>query len=117
MNNIIVTTPEELKAIISEIFANTVPQTSEAKELPDSITLDTAIRILEEFGFPTSKAKIYKLTSSGAMPFRKYGNKLVFSRKELLEWAEQQTKASSTPNSLEEAFNKAKQRRIGRNVR
>ena len=117
MSNIIVTTPEELKAIISEVFANTVPQTSDVKELPDSITLDTAIRILKESGFPTSKAKIYKLTSSGSMPFRKYGNKLVFSRKELLNWAEQQTKTPSTTESFEEAFSKAKRKRMGRNVR
>ena len=117
MSNIIVTTPEQLKAIISEVFANSVPQTLETKELPDSITLDTAIRVLEESGFPTSKAKIYKLTSSGTMPFRKYGNKLVFSRKELLEWAEQQTKAPSSPESFEEAFSKAKRKRLGRNIR
>jgi excisionase family DNA binding protein len=117
MSNIILTTPEELKAIISEVFANTVPQTSTNKELPDSITLDTAIQVLEEFGFPTSKAKIYKLTSSGAMPFRKYGNKLVFSRKELLEWAEQQTKTPNPSDGFEEAFNEAKRKRLGRDVR
>ncbi|WP_418408883.1 helix-turn-helix domain-containing protein [Alistipes sp.] len=39
---------------------------------------------------PTSKAKIYKLTSSGEIPHRKYGNKLVFSRQELLRWMEEQ---------------------------
>jgi hypothetical protein len=42
MNNIILTTPEQLKAIISEVFANTVPPTSETKDIPDSIDLDTA---------------------------------------------------------------------------
>ncbi len=113
MNNIIITTPEELKAIISEAVANVVPKVSNQKELPDNITLETAVQLLKEFGFPTSKAKIYKLTSSGTMPFRKYGNKLVFSRKELLEWAEQQTKAPQTPESLEKVFENSK--RLGRN--
>lgn len=115
MSNIIITTPEELKAIISEAMANAVPQMSNPKDLPDSITLETAVQVLEEFGFPTSKAKLYKLTSSGAMPFRKYGNKLVFSRKELLEWADQQTKSPDTPDSMENIFNTAKRKR--RNLR
>ena len=117
MANIILTTPEEIKAIIGEVFATAVPHASTSKEMPDSITLDTAIQVLEEFGFPTSKAKIYKLTSSGAMPFRKYGNKLVFSRKELLEWAEQQAKAPSTPDDFEKIFNKVRLKRLGRNIR
>jgi hypothetical protein len=117
MSNLIITTPEELKAIISEAVANIVPQVSNPKELPDSITLETAVQVLAEFGFPTSKAKIYKLTSSSTMPFRKYGNKLIFSRKELLEWAEQQTKAPQTPDSLEKIFENSKRKRLGRNIR
>ncbi len=92
MTNIILTTSEELRAIISEEVSKALPVGYSQKEIPDTITLDTAIQVLEEFGFPTSKAKIYKLTSAGAMPFRKYGNKLVFSRKELVLWAESQTK-------------------------
>ena len=47
MTSIIFTTPEELKAIISEAVANTIPQqASTLKELPDSITLETAIKFL-----------------------------------------------------------------------
>ena len=116
MNNIIVTTPEELRAIISDVLANTILQASKTKEPPDNITLDTAIRILEESGFPTSKAKIYKLTSAGTIPFRKYGNKLIFSQKELLGWAELQIKVQNSPDSFERAFNKAQQKRFGKNL-
>lgn len=93
MTNIILTTSEELRAIISEEVSKAFPVASTSKEFPDTITLDTAIHVLEEFGYPTSKAKIYKLTSTGSMPFRKYGNKLVFSRKELILWADGQTKS------------------------
>lgn len=32
--------------------------------------------------------RLYKLTAKGDVPFRKYGNKLLFSRRELLSWAE-----------------------------
>ena len=111
MNNVILTTPEELKAIISEIVSNTIPPVSSVKELPDSITLDTAVKVLEEFGYPTSKAKIYKLTSSGSMPFRKYGNKLVFSRKELLNWAERQTKTPNDASDIMESMRKSMKRK------
>jgi excisionase family DNA binding protein len=116
MKSIVLTTPEELRELISEAVANVIPQVLNPKELPDSITLETAILVLKEFGFPTSKAKIYKLTSSGTMPFRKYGNKLVFSRKELLKWAEQQTKVPKTPDSLEKIFENSKRKRLGRSI-
>ena len=35
-----------------------------------------------------AEARLYKLTAKGNVPFRKYGNKLLFSRRELLVWAE-----------------------------
>jgi len=35
---------------------------------------------------------MYKLTSTGTIPCKTYGKKLVFSRKEVLAWAENQTK-------------------------
>lgn len=92
MTQVIVTSPDELKAIISEVFSTLVPTVRTAKEQPDNISLNTAVSVLAELGFPTSKAKIYKLTSTGAMPYRKYGNKLLFSRLELLEWANNQTR-------------------------
>lgn len=115
MSQIIVTTPDELKAIITEVVSSAMPVASSPKELPDSITLETAVKVLDEFGFPTSKAKIYKLTSTGNMPFRKYGNKLVFSRKELLYWAEQQAKTPHNPSDvLENIYKSVKRQRIGR---
>jgi hypothetical protein len=118
MTNIILTTPEELRAIISEVVSTAVPAASSPKELPDSITLETAVQLLEESGFPTSKAKIYKLTSSGNMPFRKYGNKLVFSRKELLNWAEQQTKTPHDPSEvMANIYKSVKRKRAGRKIR
>lgn len=56
------------------------------------VTLETAVEFLRENGFPTSKAKIYKLTSCNQIPYSKYGNKLVFSRIKLLAWANQKSK-------------------------
>ena len=70
MNQIILTTPEELRAIVSESVSQTL------------------VGVLEQHGFLISKARLYKLTAKGDVPFRKYGNKLLFSRRELLSWAE-----------------------------
>lgn len=58
------------------------------------------LELLREHGYPTSKAKIYKLTSAGTIPCKVYGNKLVFSRKEILEWAENQTKSKLDLNAI-----------------
>lgn len=65
-------------------------QTLIVRPIHDTISLADAMKMLDEYGMPTSKAKIYKLTSAGEIPHRKYGNKLVFSRKELREWMEVQ---------------------------
>jgi hypothetical protein len=92
MSTIIVTTPEELRAIVNEAIAEFLPKIQFKESSTESLTLNSAIDLLKVNGYPTSKAKIYKLTSSEEMPHLKYGNKLVFSRKELLQWAVSQTK-------------------------
>ncbi|WP_372773588.1 helix-turn-helix domain-containing protein [Mangrovibacterium sp.] len=92
MPNIIVTTPEELRAIVSEAVSLALPKQASPQSTIDTITLDDTLKLLKEYGYPTSKAKIYKLTSTGKIPCKTYGNKLVFSRKEILLWAENQTK-------------------------
>ena len=92
MPNIIVITPEELRAIVKEAVSGALPKQATNQPPIDTITLNDALELLEKHGYPTSKAKIYKLTSTGKIPCKTYGNKLVFSRKELLLWAENQTK-------------------------
>lgn len=91
MSNLIITTPEELRAIVKEAISGLITQSPTKESLPDTITLTTALELLAENGYPTSRAKIYKLTSAGTMPHRKFGNKLVFSRRELLSWADSQS--------------------------
>ena len=102
MSNIIVTTPEELRAIVSEAVSVVLPKQASNQPQIDTVTLNDALELLKEHGYPTSKAKIYKLTSTGRIPCKTYGNKLVFSRKEILLWAENQTrpKHGSTEISL-----------------
>lgn len=86
--NIILTTPEELRAIVSETVSQSLAGFTQPKNEPDNLTPDVAVEVLERHGFLISKARLYKLTAKKEVPFRKYGNKLLFSRKELLTWAE-----------------------------
>ena len=80
---------DELIGIIrSEI--DTHSKLLKAKPAHDTISLSAALEMFDDYGMPTSKAKIYKLTSANEIPHRKYGNKLFFSRQELLHWMEEQ---------------------------
>lgn len=91
MMQIVVTSAEELKAIIRDVLSEQKEPTVTGVQ-SDNINLSRAIELLTEWGYPTSKAKIYKLTSTDAMPYRKYGNKLIFSRVELSKWVDTQIK-------------------------
>lgn len=108
MTQIIVTTPEELRKVVKEAVQE-LAQKEEKKAIPDTINLNQALVILAENGYPTSKGKMYKLTSENKVPHRVYGNKLVFSRKELLVWAESQVKSKS--NTMETALSIARSAR------
>lgn len=94
---LIVTTADQLSTLIqSAVKRALAPQTTPPAK-PDRCTLDEAVEIT---GF--SKSKLYKLTSSNGIAFKRYGNRLIFSRKELLEWVEEQTveKSSDDATSL-----------------
>lgn len=75
---------QELKAIIRDVLAEQTEPTATGVQ-SDNINLSRAIELLSELGYPTSKAKMHQLTSTGALPCRKYGDKLIFSRVELLK--------------------------------
>lgn len=54
--------------------------------LSDRITLDETCAITG-----LRKSTIYRLTMEDKIPFQKYGKRLVFSRKDLLEWIDSRT--------------------------
>ncbi len=72
MGEIYVATDDQLQEAIYKGISKYFTSTKDAKELPDTMNLDNAVKMLEEHGFSTSKAKIYKLSSAGEIPFRKY---------------------------------------------
>ena len=56
MNQIILTTPEELRAIVSESVSQTLAGLTLPKDEPDNLTPDAAVGVLEQHGFLISKA-------------------------------------------------------------
>ncbi|GHT05872.1 hypothetical protein FACS189440_08610 [Bacteroidia bacterium] len=92
MNQIIVAEEDKLRAIVHEEVSKLFQVKQTPKTEIDTMTLTGALALLAEYGYILSKAKLYKLTASGSIPCRKFGQKLVFSRKDILSWAEGQTK-------------------------
>ncbi|WP_170871912.1 helix-turn-helix domain-containing protein [Pontibacter indicus] len=83
---LIVTTPERLEGIIRLAIGNALNTKARTKQKSDRCTLKDALLITG-----LSKSKLYKLTSTNKIPNKKYGNRLIFSRRELLEWVESHT--------------------------
>ena len=66
-------------------------------DLPDRIDFDTFLELIGTKEHPASKAQGYHLTSKKLVPFKKFGSKLIFSRKELAVWLEANTLSPSSP--------------------
>ncbi|MEI6695538.1 MAG: helix-turn-helix domain-containing protein [Bacteroidota bacterium] len=82
--------PEAVALLIQEIGG--LKSMLQAKQSPEVVEFDRITNIDEVskiIGY--GKSKIYKLTWKKEIPFKLMGNRLVFSRKELLTWLESQT--------------------------
>jgi len=76
--------PELVELIVSELEAR-VSRKNTSEPLPDRISLSDVIHITG-----LKKSAIYKLTMAGSIPYGKYGRLLVFSRREITNWMDQQ---------------------------
>jgi hypothetical protein len=75
----------EFREVLRSVLAEQSQQSQDLPE-PDECGLDEARALLGVPGKPISKPFVYRETSRGRMPFKKRGNRLVFSRKELQAW-------------------------------
>lgn len=79
-----------IKGIISEeLRAITSKEPEPAKS--ESINIDDTVVFLQENGYPITKGSLYNLVSKKAIPCKKIGKRVVFSRSELISWLEQKT--------------------------
>lgn len=67
-------------------FANASAKTK--KRDPEGLAATEALEFLNENGYPMKKGQLYKETSKGTIPYKKFNNKLHFKEAELLAWAE-----------------------------
>lgn len=95
-NNVIVTTPAQLQNIISDAIDAIVPKLADFRRKNESVEADgmnaeAAARFLAEQGIPTTRATLYNLVYKEAIPYKKFGRRTVFSKRELLAWIESRT--------------------------
>ena len=103
-NSIIVTTPAQLQTIINEAVNAILPKLADyrRKNEPvetDGMSADTAARFITEQGIPTTRAALYNLVYKEAIPYKKFGRRTVFSKRELLAWIESRTVTRESRNA------------------
>ena len=81
MNHIIVAEEHQLRAIVHEEVSKLFHARHEPKTEIDTMTLSAALALLADYGYILSKAKLYKLTASGNIPCRKFGQKFFLTEK------------------------------------
>lgn len=88
MENMILTpvaVDELVDRIACEVIAR-INRPEKIEPLPDRISLHECSLITG-----SSKSKLYKQTMLNEIPFAKYGRRLIFSRKAIIEWMEKNT--------------------------
>lgn len=113
MNEIILTTPEQLDEIVQKAIKKALPDNRDEKpqKIPDTCSVEQALSFLLENGYKLSKSKLYKMTANKILPFRYFGRRIIFSRDELLKWVEKQTIPSSGNNETLLAIAKSARRK------
>jgi excisionase family DNA binding protein len=95
MTTILQMNQEDLRAEIKNCLRESLEEIKSLpspEPLPDRITLQKACLLTGN-----SKSQIYKLTMNEDIPFQKFGKRLIFSRKSLLQWMDERT--ISTPSA------------------
>ena len=93
---VIVTTPAQLQSIISDAVNAILPKLADfrRKNEPvetDGMRVEDAAKFLTAQGIPTTRATLYNLVYKHTIPYKKFGRRTVFSKKELLSWIESRT--------------------------
>lgn len=98
MTTIVQLDSNDLQALIRQCLNETIEEIRTlriAPELPDRMDIQQAADLIG-----LKRSAIYKLTMSGAIPFKKYGNRLVFNRQELNAWMDERTVRKQSPEEI-----------------
>lgn len=97
-------TIEQAKEIISELVCEGIKKITPAEPVKfesDLIGMDKAIIFLQEQGYLIKKGSLYNLVSNKAIPFRKIGKRVVFSRTQLTEWVKKKSAINHSDSQSE----------------
>lgn len=88
-DQVIVTTPAQLQSIIGEAVGTIIPKLADFRRKNEAVetngmTVEEAARFLTEQGIPTTRASLYNLVYKSTVPYRKFGRRTIFSKRELL---------------------------------
>lgn len=88
-------TRQFVQGIVSEELSKlTAPKQPE--ETPEVLNIDEALSFLKKCGLPLKKSSIYKLTHEKAIPHKRIGKRLVFSRAALIAWIDEKADAGDS---------------------
>lgn len=93
-DRVIVTTPAQLQSIIGEVVGAIIPKLADFRRKneaveTDGMTVGEAAHFLTEQGISTTRASLYNLVYKNTVPYRKFGRRTIFSKRELLAWIEE----------------------------
>lgn len=86
----------QLKEVLNKISPKPQVEAPKQRVLRENMSPDEAIEMLNENGYIITKATLYYMTSKRQIPHAKFGRTLVFSEKELIEWAKNKTQKKVT---------------------
>lgn len=93
---IIVTTPSELRCMIAEEVSKVIPGLADFRRANEAVETDAmtpyqAAEFLTAQGVPSTRGGLYNLIFKKSITYKKVGRRTVFSKKELLAWIESRT--------------------------
>jgi len=100
MPDYIFTTREEITEIIKSAIEETLPPKAPKNSDIDTMNLPAALELLQEHGYKLSKCSLYRLTAMDLIPYMKLGGRLVFSRRELIDWLKNLLQQKRTKDEL-----------------
>ena len=93
-NEIIVSTPDQMKITVREAVAEYMQPLlkyfteSINPKFPEKLSKDQALALMAENGFPTTTGNLYKMTANNEIPCARIGKRLIFSKTDLINWIE-----------------------------
>lgn len=107
--------PQKIDFLIDrlEVIEKMLEKKESLRVYSKKLNLDYALSFLLKEGFPMSKSKIYKLTSTNSIPFLRFGSRLVFDRDELMTWCKDQSETTDTRNMVSNKLALVASRKVG----